>query len=166
MILNINKIIGCIDIVSKIALYDALSTVNIQCDGDNSCMNGKFIIDTPILVDNAKNIKLSNTNISRVHFECNGQHACDFTIISIIGVNEFELNCNGYHACHETALTVTSLNENYTNPSGKISLNCYGTNSCAYSAINGITVAYVDINCEMTSACQYIQVIIYSYIYV
>ena len=132
--------------------------MDIKCLDNRGCTDSIFIIDTPSLNSNANNdIMLSNGNKSRINIECNGIRSCEKSIISVTGVDYFQLNCDGKHSCRRMHLSVSSLNINET--SGKLVLNCNAAHSCNTAYINGLSLRYLTINCvNKVDSCGFMEV--------
>ena len=146
---------NCLSIVAQIGLKDEMSTVMIRCDGNSACFDGMFMIDTPTLNINSDNNILSN-DMPRIYAECIGIDSCNNGIISVTGLNYFEMNCFGNTSCDELGLTLVSLNDEI---SGILELNCHGSYSCEDSVIDATTLEAVNINCfEGSVPCHNIQV--------
>ena len=134
-----------------------LSTSKFECIGGYACLEARIIIDTPSWDKSEDNHILSNTNISRIYINCNGESSCEDAVVSIIGVNNFDLDCNGEKSCGEISLSMTSLNEK---SSGSVNMNCNGKLSCEFAIINGITLQNVNLNCNNEQdSCKETQVI-------
>ena len=146
----------CSQLLTEIRLKDELSTLNIICNGHDSCYNSDIMVETHSLGINSDNYILSNIGVPRVNIQCQGNGSCKGSIIAITGTNNFELNCTNSASCDDIQLTVSSYNN--TNPTGILTVNCYQT-SCVRSIFNGISVKTVNINCIQANSCASIKVI-------
>ena len=150
---------SCYKMISEITLKDELSTVNIECIGTQSCEYSIFIIDTPSLNKNADNNILSNSNIQRINMICTGFESCSDGILTIIGLNNFELNCSHTRACNDFALTLLSLDHMDTNDTSTLTLNCNGNYNCDDVLLDGSTLNNINVNClNGTMPCDNMQV--------
>ena len=140
-----------------IQLKDELSIANIHCIGVGSCLYSVITVDTPGINSNSDNNIISNS-IARIDIICFGENSCEESVMTIIGVNNFELNCTAPHSCEEMGFTMTSLNV----PSGILTVNCDGRESCEDMIVTGITLDTVNINCfSGTRTCHNMQVTLY-----
>ena len=130
---------ACESMNAKIKLKNKYSMVNISCSGDDSCENGRFIIQTE-----SDDYITTDNSVSGIHFDCNGIQSCKNGIVAVIGMDAFELNCDGTEACIH--LDVTSKASNGAN--GIFTLNCNGTSSCDRVSIDGVSMNSVNVNCE------------------
>ena len=138
---------SCYEMTSEITLKDELSTVNIECIGIESCEWSIFIIDTPSLNKNADNNILSNINIPRINMVCNGNNSCHYGVLTIVGLNNFELNCSGVCACDDFGLTLLSLDTMDLNDTSSLTVNCNGYESCDDIMIDATTLDCVNVHC-------------------
>ena len=112
--------------------------IDITCFGDDVCENGRFIIITA-----SENDMISKNNVSNVYFDCNGSQSCHDGIITVIGIDDFELNCNGMEACLGLVVTSKSINS----PHGAFKLACNGNLSCEKIAVDAVSMNSVNIIC-------------------
>ena len=130
--------------MAKIDLIDEISNVNIRCNGNNSCVGGVFIVDTPLLRGNTDNGALLD-GFDRIDIQCNGISSCQDSIISIIAVKSFQLDCIESKSCYNASISMATLGNQMG--AGILTVNCNGSSSCEIAIISGISLETVNINC-------------------